>query len=130
MPKGEVRIIGGKWRSRKIAVPDINGLRPTPDSVRETVFNWLQHDIAGALCLDLFSGTGAMAFEALSRGASKVWMVEQAKPACKYLSDAAQKLQIPSDDYKIVGQDVIQWLGHFHNPLIWCLLIRLIIMSG
>lgn len=112
MPKGEVRIIGGKWRSRKIAVPDIEGLRPTPDSVRETVFNWLQHDVAGAVCLDLFSGTGAMGFEALSRGASKVWLVEQAKLACKHLFDAAQKLQIQPDAYKIIPEDVVQWLKH------------------
>ncbi len=112
LPKGEVRIIGGKWRSRKIAVPDMIGLRPTPDSVRETVFNWLQHDIVGARCLDLFSGTGAMAFEALSRGASQVWLVEQAKQVCKHLADAAQKLQIEPDAYKIIPQDVVQWLTH------------------
>lgn len=112
MPKGEVRIIGGKWRSRKIAVPDMNGLRPTPDSVRETVFNWLQHDVAGAVCLDLFSGTGAMAFEALSRGASQVWLVEQAKSVCKHLFEATQKLQIERDAYKIIPEDVVQWLKH------------------
>ena len=111
MLRGEVRIIGGKWRSRKISVPSIEGLRPTPDSVRETVFNWLQHDIAGARCLDLFSGSGAMAFEALSRGARQVTMIEQAKLACKNLYDTAEKLQAEPNSYTIVQQDVITWLG-------------------
>lgn len=113
LPRGEVRIIGGKWRSRKIEVPNTPGLRPTPDSVRETVFNWLQHDIAGAQCLDLFSGTGVMAFEALSRGAAKVFLVEQAKLACKHLFESAQKLQIDPSAYVIVPQDVVQWLQHY-----------------
>lgn len=113
MPRGEVRIIGGKWRSRKIDIPDIKGLRPTPDSVRETVFNWLQHDIAGANCLDLFSGTGVMSFEALSRGAARVFFIEQAKLACKNLFDSAQKLQISPEAYTIVPQDVVEWLKHY-----------------
>ncbi len=110
MLKGEVRIIGGKWRSRKIAVPDIEGLRPTPDSVRETLFNWLQHEVVGAHCLDLFSGTGVMAFEALSRGASKVMLVEHSKLACKHLYEAAEKLKIEADAYKIIQQDAVAWL--------------------
>jgi 16S rRNA (guanine966-N2)-methyltransferase len=108
--KGEVRIIGGKWRSRKIAVPNIDGLRPTPDSVRETVFNWLQQDIVGAHCLDLFSGTGVMAFEALSRGATKVTLVEQSKLVCKHLYESAEKLKIEATAYKIIQQDAVAWL--------------------
>jgi len=66
-----VRIIGGGWRGRRVSFPDVPGLRPTPDRVRETLFNWLQHDIAGTRCLDLFAGSGALGLEALSRGARK-----------------------------------------------------------
>lgn len=112
MSKGEVRIIGGQWRSRKIGVPTIEGLRPTPDSVRETVFNWLQPHIIGARCLDLFSGTGVMAFEALSRGASQVTMVEHSKVVCKNLHSSAEKLQAESGSYHIIQQEVIHWLTH------------------
>jgi 16S rRNA (guanine966-N2)-methyltransferase len=73
-----VRIIGGSWRGRRVHFPDSPGLRPTPDRVRETLFNWLQHSIAGTRCLDLFAGSGALGLEALSRGAREVVFVEQA----------------------------------------------------
>jgi 16S rRNA (guanine966-N2)-methyltransferase len=76
--QGQIRIIAGCWRGRKLKVPDLPGLRPTPDRVRETVFNWLQSIIQGAYCLDLFAGSGALGFEALSRGAAHVVMVDQA----------------------------------------------------
>lgn len=72
-----LRIIGGAWRGRKLSFPDSLGLRPTPDRVRETLFNWLQPVIRGARCLDLFAGSGALGFEAISRGAAQVMMVEQ-----------------------------------------------------
>jgi 16S rRNA (guanine966-N2)-methyltransferase len=72
-----IRIIGGQWRRTRLAVADKPGLRPTPDRVRETLFNWLRDDIAGARCLDLYAGTGALGFEALSRGAAEAWFVEQ-----------------------------------------------------
>ncbi|MCL4134905.1 UNVERIFIED_CONTAM: hypothetical protein GTU68_023876, partial [Idotea baltica] len=75
-PAGSLRIIAGKWRGRKLAVLDHLGLRPTPDRIRETVFNWLQPTIGSATCLDLYAGSGAMGFEAASRGASKVSLVE------------------------------------------------------
>ncbi len=74
---GELRIIAGQWRSRKIHFPEIAGLRPTPNRVRETLFNWLQPWLPGARCLDLFAGSGALAFEALSRGAGEVLLVER-----------------------------------------------------
>jgi 16S rRNA (guanine966-N2)-methyltransferase len=74
---GEVRIVAGAWRGRKIVFPDIAGLRPTPDRVRETLFNWLQFEITGKRCLDLFAGSGALGFEALSRGAGEVVFVER-----------------------------------------------------
>jgi 16S rRNA (guanine966-N2)-methyltransferase len=73
----EVRIIGGQWKRTKLAVADKPGLRPTPDRVRETLFNWLGHDLAGWRCVDAFAGTGALGLEAASRGASEVLLVEQ-----------------------------------------------------
>jgi 16S rRNA (guanine(966)-N(2))-methyltransferase RsmD len=73
---GEIRIIGGLWKRSKLPVPTQPGLRPTPDRVRETLFNWLGSDVQGALCLDAFAGTGALGFEAASRGAGEVRLVE------------------------------------------------------
>lgn len=81
----QVRIIGGEYRGRKLSFPDAEGLRPTPDRVRETLFNWLQPSISGALCLDLFAGTGVLGFEALSRGAAKVMFVERDTRVCQSL---------------------------------------------
>ena len=75
--KSEVRIIGGQWKRTKLPVPDKPGLRPTPDRVRETLFNWLGHDLTGWRCADVFAGTGALGLEAASRGASEVLLVEQ-----------------------------------------------------
>lgn len=74
--RNQLRIIGGQWRGRKLSFPEITGLRPTPDRVRETLFNWLVPVIAGARCLDLFAGSGALGLEALSRGAAQVVMVD------------------------------------------------------
>jgi 16S rRNA (guanine966-N2)-methyltransferase len=71
-----VRIIAGQWRGRRLAIPRATAVRPTPDRVRETVFNWLTEFVVGATCLDLFAGTGALGLEALSRGAREVWFVE------------------------------------------------------
>jgi 16S rRNA (guanine966-N2)-methyltransferase len=73
---GYVRIIGGAWRGRRLRIPSGAVLRPTPDRVRETLFNWLAPAIEGAVCLDLFAGTGSLGFEALSRGAAEAWLVE------------------------------------------------------
>jgi 16S rRNA (guanine966-N2)-methyltransferase len=87
-----VRIIGGLWRSRLIEFPDAADLRPTPDRVRETLFNWLGQDLSGMACLDLFAGSGALGFEALSRGAASVIMVEKNSAALRALRDNAQKL--------------------------------------
>ncbi len=80
-----IRIIGGQLRGRRLTVPDVEGLRPTINRVRETVFNWLMHDLAGARCLDLFAGTGALGLESLSRGASYVQFVELNALAIDYL---------------------------------------------
>lgn len=75
---GQLRIIAGRWRGRRFAVPDAPGLRPTGDRIRETLFNWLGPDLAGARCLDLFAGSGALGLEALSRGAAHCDFVERA----------------------------------------------------
>jgi 16S rRNA (guanine966-N2)-methyltransferase len=87
-----VRIIGGLWRSRILEFPDVAGLRPTPDRVRETLFNWLGRDLTGLACLDLFAGSGALGFEALSRGAASVVMVEKDAAALAALRENARKL--------------------------------------
>jgi 16S rRNA (guanine966-N2)-methyltransferase len=83
--RNSVRIIAGAWRGRRVTFPDVPGLRPTPDRVRETLFNWLQHSVGGARCLDLFAGSGALGLEALSRGAAAVVFVEQAQAAARSL---------------------------------------------
>ncbi|MDD5214791.1 MAG: 16S rRNA (guanine(966)-N(2))-methyltransferase RsmD [Methylococcales bacterium] len=88
----KIKIIGGNWRSRQIEVLDAQGLRPTPNRVRETLFNWLQGDIFNAHCLDLFAGSGALSFEAASRGAKSVIQIENNAAACDVLKTNAQKL--------------------------------------
>jgi 16S rRNA (guanine966-N2)-methyltransferase len=87
-----VRIIGGEWRSRVIPFPAAPGLRPTPDSVRERLFNWLGQDLTGRRCLDLFAGSGALGFEALSRGAAEVVMVESSRLTQRRLRETAEAL--------------------------------------
>lgn len=87
-----IRITGGKWRSRLIDVADSHGLRPTPDRVRVTLFNWLGQDLAGLTCLDLFAGSGMLGFEAASRGAAKVTLVEQDQRVFAALRQNAQAL--------------------------------------
>src|SRR3954447_25545124 len=92
----QVRIIGGQWKRTPLAVLDAEGLRPTPDRVRETVFNWLNHLLDGQwtdiACLDLFAGTGALGFEAASRGAARVLMVEANSAAVRQLEATKAKL--------------------------------------
>jgi 16S rRNA (guanine966-N2)-methyltransferase len=90
--RNAVRIIGGGWRGRRVQFPDSPGLRPTPDRVRETLFNWLQQSIAGTRCLDLFAGSGALGIEALSRGAREVVFVEQAHDPARALSAELERL--------------------------------------
>jgi 16S rRNA (guanine966-N2)-methyltransferase len=84
-PAGRLRIVAGNWRSRLLDVADVEGLRPTSERIRETLFNWLAPSIAGARCLDLFAGTGALGFEALSRGAASVTFVENHPLAIRQL---------------------------------------------
>ena len=107
-PGGSVRIIGGELRSRKISFPDAAGLRPSADRVRETLFNWLQMAIPAARVLDLFAGSGALGFEAASRGASSVVMVEKAKPAANALRDNRDALATTA--VQIIEADALIWL--------------------
>ncbi|MBL4674325.1 MAG: 16S rRNA (guanine(966)-N(2))-methyltransferase RsmD [Arenicella sp.] len=106
-----IRIIAGQWRGRRLPVLDIDGLRPSTDRVRETLFNWLMHDIAGARCLDLFAGSGALGLECLSRGASSVVFVESDK---RIASQLQQNLQILNclDGGEVIVQSAINFLRH------------------
>lgn len=90
---GEVRIIGGQWKRTRLAVADRPGLRPTPDRVRETLFNWLGQDLTGWRCLDAFAGTGALGFEAASRGAAQVQLVEGDAALAAQLETVRQRLK-------------------------------------
>ena len=91
--KNQLRIIGGKWKRRQLPFANIDGLRPTPDRVRETLFNWLMWDIQNAQVLDLCAGSGALGFEALSRGAANVVMIEPDVSQARFLKDNMQLLQ-------------------------------------
>jgi 16S rRNA (guanine(966)-N(2))-methyltransferase RsmD len=102
-----IRITGGTWRSRLIQVIDGPGLRPTPDRVRETLFNWLGQDLRGLACLDLFAGSGVLGFEAASRGAASVVLVEQNQRACAVLRDNAASLG--NDRLEVVRTDALEF---------------------
>lgn len=104
-----VRINAGEWRSRVLKFPDVDGLRPTPDRVRQTVFNWLGQDLTGQHCLDLFAGTGVMGFEALSRNAQSAVLVELAKPALVALAD--NKAMLQASNAHIVPQNALTFLS-------------------
>ena len=105
---GRIRIIGGQWRSRRLVFPDQDGLRPTPDRVRETLFNWLLADVPGSRCLDLFAGSGALGFEAASRGAAKVIMVEQNRHVASAIADNSRLLD--AANIELVRADAVEWL--------------------
>lgn len=91
-PLSELRIIGGRWRGRKLRFAPVEGLRPTGDRLRETLFNWLQFHLPGSHCLDLFAGSGALGLEALSRGAAAVDFVELNRAAAQTLREQLQTL--------------------------------------
>jgi 16S rRNA (guanine(966)-N(2))-methyltransferase RsmD len=103
-----VRIIGGRWKRSLLAVPDLQGLRPTPDRVRESLFNWLGQDLTGWRCLDLFAGTGVLGFEAASRGAAQVTMVERHPKLARSLETVRSRLDAVA--VRVVRADVPQWL--------------------
>ncbi len=110
---GQIRIIGGRWRGRKLPVPDSPGLRPTTDRVRETLFNWLAPVIQGARCLDCFAGSGALGLEALSRAAASVTLLEQDRAVSAQLSRNLQVLQTQqaqqAQQAQVITADSLRW---------------------
>lgn len=111
----QLRIIGGIHRGRKLRFADARGLRPTADRVRETLFNWIQHEIAGARCLDLFAGSGALGFEAASRGASEVVMIEADANAASALRQNIDLLKLDGVISLLHG-NALSWLKTYAGP--------------
>lgn len=103
-----LRIIGGEWRRRLLRFPDAPGLRPTPDRVRETLFNWLGQDLSGLSCLDLFAGSGALGFEAASRGAARVVLVDDSREVLAALALNAKMLGA-SERLELVRSDAVRF---------------------
>ncbi len=101
----KVRIIAGQLRGSKLPVPTLAGLRPTPDRIRETLFNWCADDCRGSVVLDCFAGSGALGFEAGSRGAKRVTMIEQDKQACENLKNQVQRFKL--DNIEILNGDAL-----------------------
>ena len=101
----QVRIIGGQWRGRKLPVPEVDGLRPTPDRIRETLFNWLMTDCPGAMVLDCFAGSGVLGFEALSREARHLTMIESNSRAWRNLDRQIEDLR--DDRITLISGDAI-----------------------
>jgi len=108
--RNSLRIVGGVWRSRRIRFAQVPQIRPTPDRVRETLFNWLSDRITGACCLDLFAGSGALGFEAASRGAGRVVMVDHDASVTAVLAE--QKHMLEAGQVEIVQEDAMQYVGH------------------
>ncbi len=106
-----LRIIGGNWRGRKITFPEHDDIRPTGDRVRETLFNWLMHDIRGADCLDLFAGSGVLSIEALSRGANHVTLIESNEAASSGISQNLALLDADPNRFDNIKSNAMTWLG-------------------
>lgn len=105
-----VRIVGGRYRRRLLEFPDAGGLRPTPDRVRETLFNWLGQDLPGWQCLDLFAGSGALGFEAASRGAARVVLVERDAAACAVLEK--NRGMLGAAGVEVARAEAFAWLAN------------------
>ena len=108
-PSGSVRIVGGRWRGTRLPVADADGLRPTADRVRETLFNWLQPALPGARVLDLFAGSGALGLEAVSRGAREAVLVERDARLATMLRDSVARLDAGAE-VEVVQADALSWL--------------------
>ena len=111
---GRLRIVAGKWRSRLLDIADVEGLRPTAERIRETLFNWLAPSLAGSRCLDLCAGTGALGFEALSRGAKTVVFVEKSPVAARALRANARVLD--AEGAEIHQDDALEFLSKERQP--------------
>lgn len=110
---GQIRIIGGQWRGRKLPVPNSEGLRPTTDRVRETLFNWLAPVIQGARCLDCFAGSGALGLEALSRYAESATLLEYQRPVAQQLE---KNLALLNGNGRVINTNALTWLGGNGHP--------------
>ncbi len=108
-PPGEVRLIGGQWKRSKLPVPAHDGLRPTPDRVRETLYNWLGQDLAGWRCLDAFAGSGALGFEAASRGAAEVVLLE--RDAALAAALRATQARLGAAAVRVECADALAWMA-------------------
>lgn len=108
---GQLRIIGGQWRGRKLSFSDIEGLRPSGDRIRETLFNWLTPYLPNTHCLDLFAGSGALGFEALSRGAGHLHFIDNAAQVCQQLHQHCRTLNCNNVD--IIQADGLEWLKNY-----------------
>lgn len=106
---GEVRLIGGQWKRSKLPVAERPGLRPTPDRVRETLFNWLGQDLSGWAVLDAFAGSGALGFEAASRGAARVMMIEADAGLARSLEQTARRLN--ATQVQVLNTDALRWMA-------------------
>lgn len=111
---GQVRIIAGHWRGTRLPVPDLAGLRPSGDRTRETLFNWLQPWLPGSRCLDLFAGSGALGFEAASRGAEEVVLIDSQRPAIQAIEAVRERLTAVNTT--AIHTDALTWLAGGHNP--------------
>lgn len=120
---GEVRIIGGRWRGRKLRFPALPGLRPTGDRLRETLFNWLQFEVPGARCLDLFAGSGALGLEAASREAARVTLIEVDPAAVQALR--ANCALLGADGVEVIDSDALAWLARPAPPAESCAIVFL-----
>ncbi|WIO74403.1 16S rRNA (guanine(966)-N(2))-methyltransferase RsmD [Porticoccaceae bacterium LTM1] len=109
----QLRIIGGKWRGRKLTFPDVDGLRPSGDRLREMLFNWVNFELPGSYCLDLFAGSGALGLEALSRGAAHATLVELNDNAARHLKQHCQTLS--ADNAIVVHNSALKWLDQSAN---------------
>ncbi len=108
-----LRIIGGKFKGKKIKLPFIDEVRPSTDRIKETLFNWLMFRIEGATCLDLFTGSGSLALEAVSRGAKKVVALDKSIQAIDHLNKLKDELKI--DNMTVVNADILTWLPQHKN---------------
>lgn len=108
-----VRIVGGDWKRTPLTVPDLPGLRPTPDRVRETLFNWLGQRLDGCRCLDLFAGTGALGLEAASRGAASVVLVEREHRAAQAIRATLERLSAQAGSVRLIEADALGALAVF-----------------
>lgn len=109
-----LRIVGGRWRGRRLSFPDAEALRPTGDRIRETLFNWLQPYLSGSRCLDLFAGSGALGLEALSRGAASAVLVEKARAVARQLEQSVRELDAVGA--RIVNADALGFLAGAAEP--------------